>query len=147
LVHERVKGPDENDISFGHVKASVFGECIYEGRRHNKDWALIEVDGRSEGRNYLRATSDSSPRPRFRPRNRYGHHLYGVRGIRIGEEERLVRERGRSTGAATEAIHLIWSNVRLEGIDSETLGYAEASCAQKILRHRRFSWARVGFQK
>jgi hypothetical protein len=114
------------DSEFGTVVVSSgLAHVQFEGRTMNEDWALIAVDPSRVGENYMWC-DDLRKRPlEGTPHNFCGQYVSGLRAPRIDddEEEPLVRKWGRKTGISTAPIHLVYSHVKLPGIEGETSEY------------------------
>ena len=111
------------DIKFGGVVASSgFAHTMYNGRTHNEDWAVIAVDQTREGINYLRTDFMRRTTVGWRPHNCYGQYVSGIGDIQL-DPERLIRKWGRTTAVTMDTIQLVYSHVKLPGVEGETLEY------------------------
>jgi Trypsin len=111
------------DVHFGIVITSsglVHGQ--YEGRTINEDWAVIAVDRERTGENYMRTEYMRIETFPWRPHNCYGQYVSGVGEIRA-DEDKLVRKWGRKTAVTTGAVQLVYSHVKLPGVDGEACEY------------------------
>jgi hypothetical protein len=88
----------------------------------NEDWAVIAVDPSRVGENYLRSDGLRKQPWYGTPHNFYGQFVSGL-GDPRGDDEELVRKWGRKTGFSTAPIQLVYSHVKLPGLEGDTSEY------------------------
>jgi hypothetical protein len=140
-AHQRdLKAHEELNVNFGSIVASSgLQHLVWNGRRHNEDWALITVNPDRYGINYMRTDYIKPTGRAWRPNNGYGQYLAGVGQIKVSDESRddeVLRKWGRKTGVTTGPLSVCYSHVQLPWVDGETTEFTVTTPPHKMFSDR-----------